>query len=122
MTDKKYSNYPVAQNLSVVIATSTTVSSEADLGAKRLVGIHIPSTFDGTQITFQTATSSGGTYNQIITSAAGAALTFTVAASKYVALSDAEAAYFAGVKFLKIVTSTAQTTTDTVFTLVTVPR
>lgn len=97
---------------SATIATGQTASAEVDLFGFTLVGLFIPSTFDGTTLTFTVATESGGTFVTLQT--AGADLTITTAASKYVAL---DPSLFAGVRWFKIVAGSSQTTTDTVITL-----
>ena len=119
--DKIFSKYPANPTCTVVIATSTTISSAVDLGNKRLVGMYVPSTFDGTALKIATSDTLTGTYVNLI-DATGADITFTVAASKYFGLNDVQQSQVEGIRYFKIVTSTAQTTTDTIFTLATVPR
>lgn len=84
-----------------------------DISAYTLMGIYIPSTFDGTTLTLQAATSINGTYVNV--QSAGAVYTITTAASRYVPIENL--AILAGVQFLKITAGTSQSTTDTVFTL-----
>lgn len=97
------------EDLSVVIAVSTTVSSAFASKGCAMFGLVIPSTFDGTVITFQS--SADGTTYQALSDSAGAAVSMTVAASKNYDLPSALAPW----PYWKIVCSTAQTTTDTVF-------
>ncbi len=87
------------------IADSGTVSGEVDLSGCTLCGVFLPSTFDGTTLKFQAATESGGTFVAVV-DGAGADVSKTCAASKYLPLNPAD---FAGVRFLKLVAGTGQT-------------
>ncbi len=108
--------YPTA---TIVIATSTTISPEVDLGGNTLVGIITPSTFDGTALTFQVSDVSGGTFVvPAASNAASTAYTVTTTASIYTPI---DPIVTKGWRFIKIVTSSAQTTTDTILKLVTRP-
>lgn len=112
---------PYNPTCTVVIATSTTISSAVDLLGAQLVGVYVPSTFDGTTFTLTVCDTLAGTYTTLIGSD-GNAVTLTVAASRYLGLTDAQQAQLRGAKFIKIVCGSAQTTTDTVFTLATIAR
>lgn len=104
----------------ITIATSTTVSEAVDLSGCALVGIFVPTNFDGTQFKFQVCSTLGGTYVSLQDGdGSSSAFTVTTAASRYVPLDNL--AILAGVRFLKIETLTAQADTDTVFTLATRP-
>lgn len=104
----------------IVIATSTTVSPAIDLYGTQLVGIFIPSTFDGTALTFTASSAIDGTYVAVdVDNTSASAYTVTTSASKYVPLMGTQ--IFQGLRYIKIVTSSAQTTTDTTFTLATRP-
>ncbi len=107
------------ETVTVTIASSTTVSSAIDLNGTTPVGIFLPSTFNGTALTFQASATSDGTYVAVEDGAASAAnVTLTAtAASKYIAIPAAVQDQLRGLRFLKIVTSTAQADTDTVITL-----
>ncbi len=110
---------PVYTNLPIVIATSTTVSAEAYLGDKVLVGLVVPSTFDGTTITITNSDVSGGTFVAVqADNSASTAYTITTTASRYVPINEVVSK---GLKFIKLTCGSAQTTTDTVFQLVTRP-
>lgn len=112
---KPYVNYPQSTTATIVIATSTTVSPEVDLADYDLVGLITPATFDGTAITFTGAIATSGTFVPVAASnAAATAYTITTAAST---LTPINPDIFAGIRFIKVVTSSAQTTTDTIFTL-----
>lgn len=68
-----------------VIAIGTALSPEADLGAGTLVGVAMPAAWTAAAITFQVSSDGGVTWNEMTTSA-GAAVSFTVAASQYIAV------------------------------------
>ena len=106
-------NLPIAQTLT--IAASGTTSAEFDLADFDLVGIITPSTCDGTTITFTGAWSSGGTFYAVAASnAASTAYTVTTTAS---ILTPINPTIFAGVRYIKAVCGSSQTTTDTNLTL-----
>jgi hypothetical protein len=118
------SQYPAKTNYdlsaTIVIGTSTTVSPAVDLQGTQLVGIFIPATFDGTALTFTASDTLAGTYVAVdVDNTSATAYTVTTSASKYVPLMGTQV--FQGLRYIKIVTSSAQTTTDTVFTLATRP-
>ena len=104
----------------IVIATSTTVSPAVDLYGTQLVGIFVPSTFDGTGLTIQASTAIDGTYVDVQTDHTSAtAYPITTTASRYIPLDNLSIP--AGLRFIKITTGSAQTTTNTIFTLATMP-
>lgn len=70
----------------------------------------IPSNFDGTQIKFHTCSTKTGTYLPLIDDS-GSDVTYTVAASKCIALPPE----IFGAAYFKIETVTDQSTSDTVF-------
>lgn len=94
----------------ITIASGSDTSSEIACGNNTIAKIFLPSTFDGSSITFEGATEAGGTFTQIVDSA-GAAISKTCTASDVVALAPAD---LWGVPFVKIVASGNQTTTDTI--------
>lgn len=96
--------------IETIIADSATTSSEIDLGGKTLVGITFPAGIDGTALTFTVSPTSGGTFVGLITTA-GAAVSYTYAASKYMAI---DSALFNGVRYLKLVSGTSQTGASTI--------
>ena len=73
--------------------------------------LYLPSTWDGTSLTFQVCDTSGGTYIGY-EAADGSAVTLTVEASK--AYSIPEGVF--GAKYMKITSGSNQTTTDTIVT------
>ncbi len=108
-------NYPQSTTATIVIATSTTVSPEVDLADYDLVGLITPATFDGTAITFTGAVASGGTFVPVAASnAAATAYTVTTTTSTGTPINPQ---IFAGFRYIKVITTSAQTTTDTVITL-----
>lgn len=86
-----------------------TTSEAVNLENETLCGLHIPSTFNGTAITFTVAPTFGGTYRTMQVD--GSDYSVTVAASKYVALDPAN---FAGVQFFKIVSGTSEADAESV--------
>ena len=127
-TTKIYGYHKAVGTVSVIIATSVTVSSAGgwgqttgsegdgtdgiiDLTNYGWGGIATPSTFDGTVINFSAATTRGGTYYTCYDEL-NTALLITTSASRFTPF---PARLFAMGPFIKIVTATNQATTDTVF-------
>lgn len=100
-------------NLTATIASGQTESGEIDLGGADLCGLFIPSNFDGTTLTIKAASAPGGTF--VAVQAAGADYTLTTTASKYCPIENL--AVVAGLRFIKLVAGTSQSTTDTVITI-----
>jgi hypothetical protein len=94
----------------VTIASGAATSAALDCGGRTLCGVYLPSTFDGTALTF--SVSWDGT-NFFALWSGGAAYSVTVAASTYQELDPAK---FAGVKSVKFTSGTNQATTDTILT------
>ncbi len=107
----------------ITIASSTTISDAVDLGGCSLVGLFLPATFDGTTLTLQACSTIDGTYVAVEDGAASpAVITLSATAhSKYIALSAAVQDQLRGLRFIKLVCGTAQTTTNTLITLATRP-
>jgi hypothetical protein len=91
------------------IAVGGTASSVVTLDGFAMGMIHMPSTLEGTALTFTVAPTYGGTYVAPEDSS-GNAIAVTVEASKAYAIPEA----LFGAPFLKLVMGTTQTTTDTV--------
>lgn len=110
-------------DLTATITVGGTTSGEVDLGGTMLVGVFLPSTFDGTTLKISAATASGGTFVTVETGAGTPAdVTITgSAASKFVPLAAADRDIVRGLRFIKLVAGSTQTTTDTVITLATIP-
>lgn len=90
-------------NLSVTIANGQTVSALITTGGFSLCGILLPAAFTGTTLTFLVCNTAGGTFQPLYNSAG--AVSYTVAASRYIAIDPKD---FAGVAFLKIVSGSAE--------------
>ncbi len=104
----------------VTITVSTTTSAEVDLSNQILIGIITPSTFDGTAISFTGAPAAGGTHYPLAASnGASTAYAITTTASIFTPI---DPTVTRGVRFIKAVCGTSQSTTDTVLIFVTVPR
>ncbi len=112
-SEKNYSNDKF-YDLTTTIAVGQTDSSAIDLCGLELVGLFIPSNFTATAISIQTAPASGGTY---VTAQDGYGSTYsiTVSANKYVPISNYNVV--AGLRFIKLIAGTAQSSTDAVITL-----
>lgn len=108
---------PVAMaDKTAVIASGQTTSGAIDLVGTALVGLFMPSAFTGTAVTFTAAATLTGTY-LAVTDSTGAAVSATVAASKYVALSPTT---FAGLRYVKLVSGSSEGA-DRTITLATRP-
>lgn len=99
--------------LIATITSGQTTSGEIDLSGADLCGLFIPATFDGTTVTITASPISGGTF--VTVQSAGADYTLTTTASKYCPIENL--AVVAGLRFIKLVAGTAQSTTDTIITL-----
>ena len=95
---------PFLCSVSATIASSQTTSDAVDLAGTTLVGIQLPASLTGTALSFEAATTSGGTYQQVI-GGGGNVLSKTVSGGKFLSLDPAE---FAGVQFLKIVSDASE--------------
>lgn len=93
----------------VTIASGATESGVLTLDGYAMGMIHLPSTYDGTALTFLVSPTYGGTYVALEDSS-GAAVSLTVEASKAYALPEA----LFGAPYCKLVSGTSQTTSDTV--------
>lgn len=101
--------YP--QEQTVTITVDGTTSAEIDLSNYDLVGLSTPSTFDGTTITFTGSATTGGTFYPVAASnAASTAYTITTTASIFTPINPD---VFTGLRFIKVVCGSTQTTTDT---------
>lgn len=107
---------PVTAFPPVTIASGSAASAEIDLHGGVLYGFFLPAEFDGTALTFTTAPTAGGTHVAVKDSG-GSAISFTVAASGYYGLNANQVNALKGCRFLKLVSGTNQSTTDTVITL-----
>src|SRR5262245_57881865 len=97
-------------DLTATIASGGTTSGEVDLSGTMLVGVFLPSTFDGTTIKLSAASASGGTFVTVETGAGTPAdVTITASgASKYVPLAAADRDAVRGLRFIKLVAGSTQ--------------
>lgn len=100
--------------LTASVAIAGTDSAAVDLTGVRNFGIFVPSTFDGTTISFKAAPTLAGTYSPV-RDVTGTLVSIPVTAGTYI---DVPGELMA-VRFLKIVTGTAQATTTTDFQIAT---
>jgi hypothetical protein len=100
---------PIDETFTVTIAESGTVSTAADLVGARLVAIITPGTLTGTAMTFQGSVDNStfvAVHNDL-----GAAISATVAASRYIVLDPAD---FAGIRYIKVVSGSAEAAARTI--------
>jgi hypothetical protein len=71
--------------LPVTIASGQSLSGQVDIGPNTLVGIVIPASWTAAGLTFQASPDGGTTWAELTTSA-GAAVSFTVAGSQFIAV------------------------------------
>lgn len=104
-TDPKNYTQDMIENtdLSIIVATSATISTALDLRGKVLVGLIMPAALTSTAITF-TGSQDGITFFSM-TNTSGTALSVTIAASKHVCIVPAD---FASVRYLKFVTGSSE--------------
>lgn len=107
---------PVTAYPTATIASGAASTGAIDLHGGVLYGFYLPAEFDGTALTFATAPTIDGTYLAVKDSG-GSAISFTVAASGYYGLKADQVNVLKGCRFLKLVSGTNQSTTDTVVTL-----
>ena len=100
-----------AISLTVTIATDADLTDAAVCDGYSFGILYIPSNFDGTQIKFHVCDTYGGTYVPLVDDT-GTDITYTVAASKAIALPPE----MFGATHFKIETVTDQATSNTVFT------
>ncbi len=86
------------------IANGGTVSGEIDLQGRGVVMLILPAAFTGTAITFQSSTTSGGTF-QAVYSVANAAMSVTVTQGRNYGIDPAD---LLGARFLKLVSNAAE--------------
>jgi hypothetical protein len=99
--------------ITCTVTSTATVSGATDLTGYRNFGLIVPSTFDGTTITFQVSDTSGGTYVALY-DITNTQVSMTIAASRAYDLPGELMVW----RYMKIVCGTTQATTDTVFQLV----
>ncbi|MGE0755273.1 MAG: hypothetical protein AB7L92_08970 [Alphaproteobacteria bacterium] len=111
------SNYQptTSYNLTATISSSGTTSGAIDLSGATLCGIILPAAITGTAISLQMSNDDSGTF-VTVQDGAGSDLSLSVAASKYVPISNL--ALVAGLRFIKLV-SNASEGAERVITLVT---
>jgi hypothetical protein len=94
----------VRAQTTATIASGQTTSAEVDLGGTEIVGLQLPASFTGSSITFQVATASGGTY-QDMKDGAGNSVSKTVSQGQYIAI---DPALFRGIRFVKLVSGSSE--------------
>lgn len=99
--------------ITCTVTVAGTTSAAVDLAGFRNVGLIVPSTFDGSTITFTVSDTLAGTYVSLY-DITNTQVSLTIAASRAYDLPGEVCVW----RFLKIVCGTAQATTNTVFLLV----
>lgn len=99
---------------SVTIAAGAATSSAFVVDGFAIGMVHLPSTFDGTAITFTVCATAGGTYVPYEGSD-GSAVSITTSASNAFALPEG----LFGTRYAKLVSGSNQADTDTVITITT---
>jgi|WetSurMetagenome_2_1015567.scaffolds.fasta_scaffold219111_1 hypothetical protein len=93
----------ILNTVSASIANGGTESSALNLKGFSLAGIFMPAAFTGTAISFKASTAIDGTFEPVYNSSG--AVSYTVAASRYVAIDPKD---FQGIQFLKVVSGSAE--------------
>lgn len=93
-----------------VSADASLSEAVEDLKGYRLAAIQMPSTFDGTSLTFQAKDAPDGTYQDVYDSA-GNELSVTVGAGRYVHLGEQDVEELIGAYGVKLRSGTAATPT-----------
>lgn len=91
----------------VTIASGGTTSEAVDTRMHSLTGVEMPAAFDGTALTFEAASTPGGTF-KTVEDDAGAAVSFVVAASMVVAPASADRDALYGKPFLRVVSNASE--------------
>lgn len=99
--------------ITCTVTVAGTTSAAVDLAGFRNLGLIVPSTFDGTTITFTVSDTLAGTYVALY-DITNTQVGMTIAASRAYDLPGELCVW----RFLRIVCGTAQATTNTVFLLV----
>lgn len=96
---------PVGQlvQTTVSIASGQSVGSLISTSGAALVGCQMPSAFTGTSISFSTATSSTGTFQELDNSSGK--LSYIVGQGKYIAINPQD---FYGIQYLKIISGSTE--------------
>lgn len=106
----------VSYDLSVTILTGETKSNGIDLGGGTLAGVFLPSNYVGTGFSLEASNAIDGTYIPVSKDDGNPYAAASVALSEYVALNTE---ITKGLRFIKIVAATAQTTNDKTIRLAT---
>jgi len=88
----------------VIDQATNSITSEIDLNGRKLVRVIIPSSWTAANLTFQAASASGGTYNNVTVGSDGSEYVVTAAASSDIIVPLAD---FIGHRFIKIRSGTS---------------
>lgn len=99
--------FDARDSVNATILSGQTVSDVVDLGGARLVGVITPSSLTGTAMTFQASTASDGTFTPVYKTdgTTTAQFSITVSTSRWTVIPPE---WFAGIRFLKVVSGTAE--------------
>lgn len=98
---------------SVTIALNGTDSSAFQLGEATFLAIGMPAAFTGTAMTFKAASTVDGTF-VVVKDDAGADVSITVAASRWIGLSPTVMGKLAAFRFLKLVSGSTELAARTI--------
>jgi hypothetical protein len=90
------------QVIPATIASSGSISTEVDLGAKLLVGIAMPAAWDAATLSFQVSLDNGTTWLELCNTAG--AVSLTAAAGQFISLDPAT---YRGVNAIKVRSGTS---------------
>lgn len=108
--------YEQRVSMTILSGAQTPAAAQvANCQGRCLIGIRLPSTFDGTAFTLEESDSKSGTFTPIKDSTGNSFGATGVAASQYVWL-DGRATL--GAQYIRVNCGSAQATTDTILTLV----
>lgn len=93
-------NAGATTTITVTIASGTALSAEIDLGTAQLAAIYMPAAWDAANISFQAATVSGGTYQDVYNDG-GNEVVVVASASRCISV-NAAAMSLAPLRYIKI--------------------
>lgn len=99
------SDGPRTMTKKVTITSGQTVSTAADCQGYTLVALSIPSSFTGTAVTFQGSIDGTAGFQQLVSSTAGAAITWTPGAADKIIMPVGGDPIISGVVQLKVVSN-----------------
>lgn len=93
------------QKVTATIAITETASNAISLNGMTPVGFEMPAAFTGTAVAIHAADAVDGTYKPIYIALGATALSYAVAASRYIAIDPTQ---LQGAQFIKLVSGSAE--------------